>query len=80
MVVAARHEPLHPSFGTYRNPRASASCTATLLPPANLFYKVYASCVLGGGKFAVAFIRWKSEVMFVVQMGEILADRGVKPM
>ena len=29
-----------------------------------------------GGKFAIAFIHWKSEVMFVVQMEKVLADRG----
>jgi len=40
---------------------------------------VYDSSVLGG-KFAVAFIHWKSEIMFIVGMGEVLADRGVKPM
>jgi len=39
---------------------------------------VYHSSILGG-KFAVAFIRWKSEFMFVVQMGEVMADRGLSP-
>jgi len=29
-----------------------------------------------GEEFAVTLIHWKSEVMFVVQMGEVLADRG----